>query len=53
MYVYVVETDSIITMKGWAKSSQTDTAAFLSLTDIAVINYGLRAFIDYYTCVDN
>jgi hypothetical protein len=42
MYAYVVETDSIISMKGWAKSSKTDTAAFLSLTDIAVINYGLH-----------
>lgn len=42
MYVYVVETDSIITMKGWAKSSQTDTAAFLSLSDVVVVNYGLH-----------
>jgi hypothetical protein len=42
LYTYVVETDSIITMKGWAKCSQTDTAAFLSLADIVVVNYGLH-----------
>jgi hypothetical protein len=42
MYTYVVETDSIITMKGWAKSSKTDTAAFLSLSDVAIVNYGLH-----------
>lgn len=41
-YTYVVETDSIIAHKGWAKSSHTDTAAFLSLADIVVVNYGLH-----------
>lgn len=42
LYTYVVETDSIISMKGWAKSSVSDTAAFLELCDVCVVNYGLH-----------
>jgi hypothetical protein len=40
--VYVVETDTVISYKGYGMASPADTAAILNISDVLLVNYGVH-----------